>query len=184
MLQKKSINRSIAVDQCRCTTTEEIDSLIEKIGIMPEFVKSSLDEEESSHIDYDDDTNQTLIIVDYPCAEEEENIQKTHCFIQRFLWVLLLKRAISLPFSLYENLSIEDMAKGKSTRYQYRNENPFFLLLMLRISQRFLIYLRQIDFIPEPSIYCTNQCVTKAHSNAWLKSKSLVYFSTFYLKNP
>ena len=43
-------------------TEEERNFLIEQIGILPEFVKSSLDEEESSHIDYDDDFRQVLII--------------------------------------------------------------------------------------------------------------------------
>ena len=43
-------------------TEEERNFLIEQIGILPEFVKSSLDEEESSHIDYDDDFRQVLTI--------------------------------------------------------------------------------------------------------------------------
>ena len=52
---------------------KEVDYLVHTIGVLPEFVKSSLDEEESSHIDYDDDENQTLIIVDYPSAEDRED---------------------------------------------------------------------------------------------------------------
>ena len=40
-------------------TEEERNFLIEQIGILPEFVKSSLDEEESSHIDYDDEYGNT-----------------------------------------------------------------------------------------------------------------------------
>ena len=54
-------------------TEEERNFLIEQIGILPEFVKSSLDEEESSHIDYDDDFRQVLIIFDYPSAENEDD---------------------------------------------------------------------------------------------------------------
>ena len=54
-------------------TEEEKNYLIEEMGILPEFVKSSLDAEESSHIDYDEDYNQTLVIVDYPSAEEVED---------------------------------------------------------------------------------------------------------------
>lgn len=44
-------------------TEEERYYLIEQIGVLPEFVKSSLDEEESSHMDYDDDFRQLLIIL-------------------------------------------------------------------------------------------------------------------------
>ena len=50
-----------------------IKSLEDEIGVLPEFVRSALDEEETSHIDYDDDVNQALIIVDYPCAEDAED---------------------------------------------------------------------------------------------------------------
>ena len=128
-------------------TTEEIDFLIEKIGIMPEFVKSSLDEEESSHIDYDDDTNQTLIIVDYPCAEEEENIQENTLLYTTLPLGVIIKKGYIITISLYENLSIEDMAKGRVRGINTEMKTRFFLLLMLRISQRFLIYLRQIDRI-------------------------------------
>ena len=51
-------------------TEEEKNYLMQEVGVLPEFVKASLDEEESSHIDFDDEANQTLIIVDYPSAEE------------------------------------------------------------------------------------------------------------------
>lgn len=59
-------------------TQEDIDFLTNKIGVLPEFIKSSLDEEESSHIDYDDDENQTLVIVDYPSAEEDDNLDEKY----------------------------------------------------------------------------------------------------------
>ena len=49
---------------------EEKNFLTEKIGVLPEFIKSSLDPEESSHIDYDEDYNQRLVIIDYPSADE------------------------------------------------------------------------------------------------------------------
>ena len=50
---------------------EEKDFLINDLGVLREFVQESLDEEESSHIDYDDDYNQTLVIVDYPSASRK-----------------------------------------------------------------------------------------------------------------
>ena len=46
-----------------------------KSGIVPEFVASALDDEESSHIDYDDDTRQTLVIVDCPSVEDERETE-------------------------------------------------------------------------------------------------------------
>ena len=51
-------------------TEEEKAYLIREIGVIPEFVQASLDEEESSHIDYDDESDQTLVIIDCPCTEK------------------------------------------------------------------------------------------------------------------
>ena len=160
-------------------TTEEIDFLIEKIGIMPEFVKSSLDEEESSHIDYDDDTNQTLIIVDYPCAEEEENIQENTLLYTTLPLGVIIKKGYIITISLYENLSIEDMAKGRVRGINTEMKTRFFLLLMLRISQRFLIYLRQIDRISSRTEHLLHQSMRNKELIQMLGlEKSLVYFST------
>jgi len=48
----------------------EIAFLTTELGLDTGFLKSALDEEESSHIDSED--NQTLIIVDAPVMEKEE----------------------------------------------------------------------------------------------------------------
>ena len=45
--------------------------LQDEMNIEPEFVRSSLDDEETSHIDYDDDTGQVLVIVDCPFVEDD-----------------------------------------------------------------------------------------------------------------
>ena len=53
-------------------TPEERTWLEEELGVLPEFVRSALDDEETSRIDYDEDVNQTFVIVDYPVAPGEE----------------------------------------------------------------------------------------------------------------
>ena len=63
-------------------TQEEIEFLTNQIGVLPEFIKASLDEEESSHIDHDEDEGQTLVIVDYPSAEDDEIWMRIHYFIR------------------------------------------------------------------------------------------------------
>ena len=90
---------------------EEIAYLVDTIGVLPEFVKSSLDEEESSHIDFDDDENQTLIIVDYPSAEDDDDAYdgKTLQYTTLPLGVVIMKGYV-ITISLHENLNIEDMA--------------------------------------------------------------------------
>ena len=50
-------------------TAEERALLENELGVLPEFLRSALDEEETSRIDYDDDVNQIFVIVDYPTAK-------------------------------------------------------------------------------------------------------------------
>lgn len=161
-------------------TETEQKFLIDNIGILPEFVKSSLDAEESAHIDYDDDTHQTLVIIDYPSEEEKENLDdfSTLQYTTAPLGVIILKGYV-VTISLYENWSILEMAKGTIRGVDTRLKTRFLLLLVLRISQRFLIYLRQIDRL-------SSQTETRLHQSMKNKEliqmlgleKSLVYFST------
>ena len=86
--------------------------LIEQIGILPEFVKSSLDEEESSHIDYDDDFRQVLIIFDYPSAENEDDDSIDSTYSTLPIGIVILKGYV-VTISLYENWSILEMSQGR-----------------------------------------------------------------------
>lgn len=159
---------------------EEKNYLIEKLGILPEFVKASLDAEESSHIDYDEDYNQTLVIVDYPSADEnaDEYDKNMLQYTTLPLGIVIMKGYV-VTISLYENYNIDDMAQGKIKGVNTDLKTRFLLLLILRISQRYLIYLRQIDRISSR----TEQRLHKSMQNKELiqmlgLEKSLVYFST------
>ena len=77
------------------------------------------------------------------------------------------------------NLNIDDMAQGRIKGVNTDLKTRFLLLLLLRISQRYLIYLRQIDRISSR----TEQRLHKSMQNKELiqmlgLEKSLVYFST------
>ena len=159
---------------------EEADFLVHKVGVLPEFVKSSLDEEESSHIDYDDDENQTLIIVDYPSAEEREDKydENTLQYTTLPLGVVIMKGYV-ITISLHENLNIEDMASGVVRGVRTDMKTRFLLLLFLRISQRYLIYLRQIDRLSSRTEQKLHQSMKNEELIQMLGlEKSLVYFST------
>ena len=159
---------------------EEIAYLVDTIGVLPEFVKSSLDEEESSHIDFDDDENQTLIIVDYPSAEDDDDAYdgKTLQYTTLPLGVVIMKGYV-ITISLHENLNIEVMANGVVRGVNTTMKTRFLLLLLLRISQRFLIYLRQIDRLSSRTEQKLHQSMKNEELIQMLGlEKSLVYFST------
>lgn len=159
-------------------TEEERSYLIEQIGVLPEFVKSSLDEEESSHMDYDDDFRQLLIIFDYPSAENEDDDSIDSTYSTLPIGIVILKGYV-VTISLYENWSILEMSQGRIKGMDTRLKTRFFLLLALRISQRFLICLRQIDRLSSRAETRLHQSVENDELIEMLGlEKSLVYFST------
>lgn len=156
----------------------DIDYLIGSIGIVPEFIKASLDEEESSHIDHDEE--QTLIIVDYPSAEEvdQNNDENTLLYSTLPLGVVITKKYV-ITISLYENRNIDDIVEGRIRGIQTNLKTRFLLQLLLKISQRFLIYLKQIDRITSGTERKLHQSMRNKELIQMLGlEKSLVYFST------
>lgn len=163
-------------------TEEERNFLIEQIGVLPEFVKSSLDDEESSHIDYDDDFDQTLVIVDYPDSEEQpikKNESYTTLQYKTNPMGIVILKGVVVTISLYENWSLQDMADGRVRGIDTRLKTRFLLLLLLRISQQFLVYLRQIDRLSSRTESRLYQSMENKELIQMLGlEKSLVFFST------
>ena len=158
-------------------TQSEISFLIEEIKVLPEFIRSSLDEEENSHIDIDDDENQTLIVIDYPNAEERGD-DNTIMYTTLPLGVVLTSDYI-VTICLHENANIDDLAGGKVKGLNTDHKSRFLLFLLLRISQRFLIYLRQIDRMSSKTEHRLHQTMENKELIQMLEfEKSLIYFST------
>ncbi len=163
-------------------TADERRWLEDEVGVLPEFVRSALDEEETSHIDFDEDVNQTFVIVDYPSAEDVEEMRDPSMLQYTTLplsVVLIPEKDLLVTISLYENLVIEDLAHGRVRQLNTRLRTRFLLLLLLRVSQRYLIYLRRIDRLSnktEAKLYAAmrNEELIQMLS----LEKSLVYFST------
>ena len=163
-------------------TEEERNFLIEHIGVLPEFVKSSLDDEESSHIDYDDDFDQTLVIIDYPDSDESDvNKNEDYTTLQyktNPMGIVILKGYV-VTISLYESWSLQDMAQGRIRQMDTRLKTRFLLLLVLRISQQYLVYLRQIDRLSSRTESKLHQSMENKELIQMLGlEKSLVFFST------
>lgn len=167
-------------------TSEERDFLVETIGVLPEFVKSSLDEEESAHIDYDDDADQTLVIFDYPSVNEDgirmpgkkKDKDLTLQYMTMPIGIVILKGYI-VTISLFENQNVTDLADGRIKGVDTRLKTRLLLMILLRISQKYLIYLRQIDRLSSRTEKKLYQSARNEELIEMLGlEKSLVYFST------
>jgi len=155
-------------------TQEEITALIEDFGLDIGFVKSSLDEEESSRIEREDE--QTLVIIDSPMPDVDED--KTKMFYTQPIGIILTK-AYVFTISIQDTQIIHEAECGVIRNLRPEFKTRFVLQLLLRIAALFLMYLKQIDKISSAA----EQELHDAMKNELLMQllaleKSLVYFST------
>ena len=155
-------------------TAQEVQHLIENYGLDSGFVRSSLDEEESSRIEREDE--QTLIIVD--TAVSEIQTEETILFFTVPLGIIITKDYV-FTISLRDNRVLHDMAEGVVKGIQTRMKTRFVMQLLLRITSIYLQDLKQID----KTSYVMEQKLSGAMKNQELiqmleLEKSLVYFST------
>lgn len=153
---------------------QEIKELIDVYGLDSGFVKSSLDEEESSRIEREDD--QTLVIIDTPVSSMDED--KTRMFYTMPIGIIITKDYV-FTISLQENQVLDEAMRGTIRNLRPDFKTRFVLQLLLRISARFLFHLKQIDKISSAA----EQQLHDAMKNELLMQllaleKSLVYFST------
>ena len=130
-------------------------TLIRELGILEEFVKSSLDRSENAHIDYDDDVNQTLFIIDCPHLVRTENAT-----YNTYPLGIVICNEFIVSISLSENTEINEIINGKSRGINTNNPIQFFLHFMLKISQKYLI-MKNEELLSMLAL-----------------EKSLIYFST------
>jgi magnesium transporter len=122
--------------------------LTQDLGIVEEFVRSALDDEETSHVDFDEDTNQVLVIVDCPAVEEQADLEDpsivqydTHPLSMIFLRDSDLCVTVSLRMDATVAAATEGRLRGMDTDHHAR----MLLQFLLHISQRYLVDLRSIN---------------------------------------
>ncbi len=152
------------------------------LGIEPEFVRSSLDDEETSHIDYDDDTGQVLVIVDCPFVEDDRETvddsivqYDTH----PLSLIFLPEDDMLVTVSLKQSETVNAFAQGKMRNLNTTQRTRMLLQMLLHISQRYLVCLRSIN----RQFRENERVLRKTMRNEELIKmlgfeKSLVYFST------
>lgn len=158
---------------CVAPTDEEISHLIHEFQIEPDFFRSALDEEESSHIDKEDDS--TLIILDIPVVEKNGK----HVMYTTMPMGFIMTEKNVITVCLRENPVLAEFEEGVVKGVQTNLKTRFILHIMLRIASRYLQYLKQIDRMSGQ----VEKLLRKSMKNAELIQlldieKSLVYFSS------
>ncbi|HBN10787.1 MAG TPA: magnesium transporter [Ruminococcus sp.] len=159
---------------------EEVEYLVETYGFDRGFVKSALDEEESSRVEIEEE--QTLIIVDYAISQKEE-AGDAIIYSTMPLSIIVTKNYV-VTVSLMDNVILHEMANGTVKNVQTSLKTRFILLILLRIAAKFLLFLKAIDKMSSQS----EKKLSKSLKNKELLQllaleKSLVYFSTSLKSN-
>ncbi|MBQ1660737.1 MAG: magnesium transporter CorA family protein [Clostridia bacterium] len=158
---------------CIAPDDEEVQYLLDKFMIPPELMRSALDEEESSHIDSEDDT--TLIIIDVPVVEKA---QKNITYSTMPIGIMITDKNV-ITVALKDNTVLSEFSEGVVRNVMTSFKTHFVLHIMLRMATKYLQYLKQIDKI-------NNRIERELRRTAQNKDlhqlldieKSLVYFSS------
>lgn len=163
-------------------TPDEKEWLRTELGIVPEFIRSALDEEESPHTDYDDDTGQVMVIIDCASVEDERDVvDKTivQYDTQPLSFIMLPQNKIVVTLSLHRSTTVNYISQRRLKDVDTRQRTRLLLQMLLHISQQYLVYLRSIhrQFTKNERLLHTTMRNKELIKMLGFE-RSLVYFST------
>lgn len=154
---------------------EELARVEQETGVNADYIRAALDEEERSRIEWDEDTDQTLILVDIPRVEKEGS---------SFVYTTLPLALIHMPeclitVCLAESSLVRSFLDGMIRSFYTYKKTRFIYQLLYHNASRYLHYLRQIDKASNR----IHEEMQRSYRNKELLQlmaleKSLVYFST------
>lgn len=152
---------------------EELILISKKASVPLELLNASLDDEETSRIDIEDDI--LSVIVDIPFTEMEDN----SLTYDTYPLSIIHSEHILITVCLKNSKILTDFINGKVKTFFTYKKSRFTLQILSRVSTYFLLYLRQIDkksLMIEKRLHKSmkNRELIQLHS----LEKSLVYFST------
>jgi magnesium transporter len=152
---------------------EELILISKKTGVPLEFLNAPLDDEETSRIDFEDDT--IVVIVDIPFTEMEDN----SLIYDTYPLAIIHSQTQIITVCLKNSKVLTDFINSKIKSFYTFKKSRFILQILNRVSTYYLLYLRQIDkksLMIEKRLHKSmkNRELIQLHS----LEKSLVYFST------
>lgn len=159
-------------------TDAELESVVARTGLFPEFLRAALDEEESSRLEVEGD--QTLVILDIPI---KETVGEKVRYITYPLGIILNPTTI-VTVCLKESRTVEDFKAQKVKTFGTHKKGRFILQMLNRISAYYLAYLKEIN----RTVSNVDESLHRTLSNRDLIQllsfeKALVYFSTSLKSN-
>ncbi len=157
---------------------EEILLISQRLNIPQDFIRAALDEEEGSRIEFED--NAILVIVDIPFTEIDDN----SLTYDTYPLAIIYTEDIIITVCLKNSPVLLDFAQEKVPSFYTFKKVRFMLQILYRISNYYLLYLRQINkksLLIEKTLYKSLR--NRELIQLFALQKSLVYFSTSLKSN-
>ena len=159
----------------------EIKKVCENINIQEDFIRYALDYEEKARIDYEEDDETILFIVDVPIIEKNE---ENDIYTTMPLGMIVVRDDYFVTVSLKKNRIIEDFEKRKIKNFQTYKKTRFIFQILYVNSSYYLNYLKQINKETEIAEYILkNSMKNKELLKLLSLEKGLVYFTTSLKSN-
>lgn len=157
----------------------EIGKIVKGTGIPSDYIRDSLDDDERSRIEKEDDT--VLIIVDFPVLVEDESDSAPYDTIPLGI---IVTPFYFLTVCLQSNPIIEDFVNNKIRNFFTYKKTRFTLQILYAIARYYLRYLKTIDrrtSLIERELHESMR--NKELFNLLALEKTLVYFTTSLKSN-
>lgn len=179
IIEINNIEKHCWVDMINPSEDEMIE-ISKLVNVDVDFIKPALDEEEIPRVEYDDETDSTLILVQSPLAEFER---------EHRVYDTLPLGIIHCPIGIItvtseDNAILRAFRNGSVRTFFIYKKSRFIMQILYRNATLYLTYLRQIE-------KQTDKMETELHKSMKNKEliqlldleKSLVYFSTSLKSN-
>ncbi len=154
-------------------TDAELAKIQEELGVLPEFLRYPLDEEEISRVEREEE--QLLIIVRIPDPRPEGEVVRYETIP---LGIVVVNDVI-ITVCLKENQVLERLVESRAIHRLFSDHVRFLFNIFLRIANVYLRYLRHIDrLISEYEDELHRSLRNKELIKLLNLEKSLVYFNT------
>ena len=161
-------------------TLQEINTLCNSIGVLEEFLRYPLDQEERARIDAEDD--QTLIVIDLPIVEKEENNMGGFSTIP--LGMIVVRDEYFITVSTQDNPIIREFVDCKVKGFFTFKKTRFILQILYKIATYYLTYLKYINRETDKAEHKLQKSMRNQELVKLLElEKSLVYFTTSLKSN-
>jgi magnesium transporter len=154
----------------------EIKRVCEYANIQEDFIRYSLDSEEKARIDYEEDDDTILFILDVPTREKERDRE---IYTTMPIGIIVVRDECIITVSLKKLSLIEDFALGKMKGFATYKKSRFILQIMFKVSSSYLTTLKLINDETEMTEYTLKKSMQNQELLKLLDiEKSLVYITT------